>query len=271
MSCEINCCTFLRGEFYIGDSSSFCNETLICGGETPLKKMGNIESASINISSQVLGRENRFHANKKSCSRIAIQSVDLALTLLCPKDLNMKQALLSQDYVGDEGADFVQEFTLCDNNSMNECNFFKFKKLGVDQDSLTVLVLNGDSETLATLEEGLDFIFNEHGIEMLRNVFFTGQTFLRLTYNYNDTLAQEYNFLTEFTGYKYLYFKGTNYGEDQNSPFGVDIYKVLFNPVSQLDLISQGSYFVINLTGRIEKDFSKQEDDLDSYFKIRRL
>ncbi len=274
MSCETSCCLFSRGEFYIGDSSSICSADvsgLICGGESPLKKIGNIDTASITISSTILGAENRYLPLKDPESRIAIQSIGLNLTLLCPKNINMKQGLFSLDYEGDEVLDFVQEFTLCNSEALSECNFFKFSHFGVDKESLVLLVLDEDSEVLATLEEGVDYIVNDHGVEILRDLFYTGQTFLRFVYDYNDTGAQEYGFLDQFKGYKYLYFKGTNYGDDSNSPFGVEIYKVLFNPVSQLDLISQGSYFVINLTGIIEKDFKREEELLDTYFKIRRI
>lgn len=258
----------------MADSSSLCgiSEGLVCGMDGPLRKLGNIESATINISSQILGTENRFHTENKTCTRVAIQNVDIALTLLCSKDMNLRQGLYSSKYEGEAAEDYVQDFQLCDEDSLEECNFFKFEKFGIDLNSVTVVILDEDNEVLATLVEETDFTVSDHGITILQDLFYTGQVSMRVTYDYDDTSVQEFDFLTQFQGHKYLYFKGTNYNDGTSTnAVGVEIYRALFNPVSQLDLISNGNYFVINLIGRIEKDYSKEEDNLGSYFKLRRL
>lgn len=277
MSCNTNCCTFLRGEMYIADSLSSCASSggLVCASDKPLKKMGNIESATISISSQILGSENRHNNNNnKPCTRIAIQGVDISLTLLCTKNLNMKLATQSKDHVGDFMVGYAQEFTICSQDDLQECNFFKFNKSGF-AGSLVVLLLDEDSETLETLTLDIDYSVSQHGIELLHEIINADAKFIRLTYNYDDRAEQglqQFNFLSEFQGHKYLYFKGTNFAEGlgEEDPFSIEIYRVLFNPVSQLDLISNGSYFVINLVGRIEKHFENEDDGLGGYFKIRR-
>lgn len=279
MSCETKCCTFLRGELYIGDSLSNCSATssLICATEKPLKKMGNIEGATISISSQILGTENQFHyQNNKPCTRVSVQSVDLSLTLLCTKKDNMNLGFLSKDHVGDFMVGFTQEFTVCDPTIMRECNFFMFTKSGVVLSSVSVNVYDEDSELIEPLTLGLDYSITTHGIELIRDINIEDARFIRIVYNYDDRSdtqpIDEFDFLSEFNGHKFLYFKGTNYGDldNQEDPFGVEIYRVLFNPISQFDLISQGNYFVINLVGRIERDYTKVDEDLGGYFKIRR-
>lgn len=279
MSCETKCCTFLRGELFIGDSSSVCDATsgLVCGKDQPLKKIGNVEGATISISSQILGTENKFHyQTNKPCARVSIQSVDISIAISCTKKDNMNLGFLSKDYVGDFLVGYTQDFTICDESSLDECNLFVFKKNGVDLSSVVAAVYDSESELLYTLVLGTDYSVTSHGIELLRDVVIAEAQYLRITYNYDDRpefrSVQEFDFLSEFKGHKFLYFKGTNYGdaEEEEDPFGVEIYRVLFNPVSQFDLISQGNYFLINLVGRIERDHSKADEDLGGYFKIRR-
>lgn len=237
--------------------------------------MGNIESASISISSQILGSENRYNQNNKPCTRIAIQSVDIALTLLCTKTDNLNLGLMSKTHVGDWLDGYTQEYIICSAKDVQECNLFKFDKGGFVSGSQVVQLLDAESNVTDLLVLGVDYSVTPHGIELLKDILLTNQKYLRITYNYDDRPEQgldEFNFLSEFQGHKYLYFKGTNYAEgiESDDPFSVEIYRVLFNPVSQLDLISNGSYFVINLAGRIEKHFENEEDGLGGYFKIKR-
>lgn len=272
---ENSCCTFLRGELYISDSSSVCDSTngLVCGFEQPLKKMGNIEGATISISSQILGTENKFHyMNNNPCSRVAIQSVDISLTISCTKKDNMKLGLLAKEFVSDSLEGYVQEVLICNGNTMGADNFFMFKKSGVDLESVVASVFDADSELLYNLIEGEDYAVSPHGITLLDDVIVPDAQYFRITYDYNEAGTEEFDFLSEFNGHKFLYFKGTNYADDDNleSPFGVEIYRVLFNPISQFDLISQGNYFVINLVGRVERDYTKTEEGLGGYFKIKR-
>lgn len=277
MSCEINCCTFLRGELFIGDSLAPCaaNNGLVCATDAPLKKMGNVESATISVSSQILGMENRFHyQNNKPCARVAIQSVDIAMTIKCTKTENMNLGLFSKNHVGDWTVGFRQDFTICDNTVLRQCNFFLFKKSGVVTGSVLVRVYDEDDNLLETLAVDLDYSISHHGIELLRDLNIADAQSLRITYNYDNRSemgVEEFDFLTEFQGHKFIYFKGTNFAEgEDDEPFGVEIYRVLFNPISQIDLISQGDYFVINLVGRIELDFEKADQGLGGYYKIRR-
>ena len=277
MSCETNCCTFLRGELFIGNSLSSCaaNNGLVCGVDAPLKKMGNIESATITVSSQILGTENEFHyKNNKSCTRVDVQSVDIAMTIKCTKKNNMNLAMFSKDHVGDFAIGFRQDFTVCDVTVLRECNFFLFKKGGVILSSVVVGVYDEDNNLLQPLTLDVDYSITPHGIELIQDINVLNVQSLCITYNYDNRSEQgleEFDFLTEFQGHKFIYFRGTNFAEGEEvEPFGVEIYRVLFNPISQIDLISQGDYFVINLIGRIELDFDKINDGLGGYYKIRR-
>lgn len=279
MNCEVKCCTFLRGEFYIGDSLSNCDQTsgLVCGIEKPLKKVGNVEGATITISSQILGTENKFHyKNNNNCARVSIQSVDISLAIKCTSIENMNLALLSKNHVGDFMVGYVQDFIVCDITTLRACNFFLFKKSGVILGSITVRLYDEFDVLIQPLTEDVDYVVNPHGVEMIKDIMAAGVQKIRITYNYDDRAEaekiSEFNFLSEFQGHKFLYFKGTNYadGQEDEDPFGVEIYRVLFNPVSQIDLISQGNYFLINLVGKIEQDHDKTEDGLGGYFKIKR-
>ncbi len=255
------------------EAKSECANTggLVCGIEAPLRKMGNIQTATITIQSEVVGSENRYNASGvKPCSRVSVSQVVLSLSLLCSKTDNMNLSLQSETFEPDPTVGYIQEFTLCDSSALAKGNFFVFEKSGVVQGSLVATILDPGPATIATLTEGTDFIFTPHGIELLQDLVIAGAAYLRLTYTYDDTGLDEFNFLSEFQGPRYLYFKGTNYGDGDEAPLGVEIYKVLFSPLSQLDLISQGNYFLLNLTGQIEIDYAKKDLGLGGYFKLRR-
>lgn len=277
MSCETNCCTFLRGELFIGDSLSSCGSSggLVCGSEQPLKKMGNIEGATISVSSQIIGTENRFHyENNKPCARVSIQGVDISLTILCTKKDNMNLGFLSKNHVGDFLNGYTQENIICDDSVLKACNLFVFKKSGVDLSSVVASIYDENSILLYTLILDTDYTISDHGVELLEDIAIPDAQYFRLIYNYDNRSetqsVEEFDFLSEFKGHKFLYFKGTNFAEEEKDPFGVEIYRVLFNPISQFDLISQGNYFVINLVGRIERDYNKVDQGLGGYFKIKR-
>jgi len=257
----------------MSEVKSECESTsgLVCGIEAPLKKMGNIQSASIIIQSEILGKENRYNqTNIKPATRLQVQNVALNLSVLCSKTRNMEVAMQSAPFTSGSAVGFVQEYLLCDGLALSEGNFFVFKNNGTVITDLLVQVLDVDGNLIEALVLDTDFSFSSQGIELLRNRVIAGAVYLRITSNYNNTGLDEFNFLSEFKGPKYLYFKGTNYGEGEEEPLGVEIYKVLFSPVSQLDLISQGNYFLLNLTGQIELDYANQDLNLGGYFRLRR-
>lgn len=270
---ENSCCTFLRGEFYMADSKAACSSTggLVCGADGPLKKIGNVQSATINIQSEVLGKENKYNSSAiNPCSRIQVSSVSIAISLLCSKNKNMSLGLQSSSLIPNPTVGYVQEYTICDEEALFAGNLFVFEKSGVDLSSVVVQLLDEDSIVTDTMVLDTDYSVSAHGVELLQGFGLLTNVYLRITYDFDDTLFNEYNFLSEFKGHKYLYFKGTNFGESEEEPFGVEIHRVLFSPVSQLDLISQGNYFVLNLVGQIEKYFDNADLGLGGYFKIKR-
>lgn len=270
---EDKCCTFLRGDFYMAEAKASCDSTggLVCGIEAPLRKMGNIQSAVINIQSDIQGAENKYNSEGTNpCARIGFVNATITLSLLCSKQENLKLSLQSKSFVPSPTSGYVQEFKLCDALSFQTGNLFLYEKSGVDTATSVVQVLDVSNVVIQTLVKNVDYSETPHGIELLQDITTVGAVYLRITYDYDDTEFDEFNFLSEFKGPKYLYFKGTNFEDEDEMPFGVEIYRVYFTPVSQLDLISQGNYFVLNLTGQIEKSFDNEDLGLGGYFKLRR-
>jgi hypothetical protein len=273
MAIDESCCTFIRGEFFMAEAKSACDSTggIVCGIVSPLKKIGNIQSAVVTIQSEVLGKENKYNSNGiNPCSRIQVNSVSIALSIVCPKTKNMELALQSKEFEPTSLVGYVQEYTLCDSASKDEGNLFVFEKSGVNLGTVVVQLLNISNVVVATLVLGTNYSVSAHGIELLTPIVTVGAIYLRVTYSYDEENFNEFNFLSEFKGPKYLYFKGTNFGDSEENPLGVEFHKVLFSPVSQLDLISQGNYFVLNLVGQIEKEFVNSDLGLGGYFKLRR-
>lgn len=264
MACITDCCVLSRGEFFIADWASDCVGGLaeiLCESTTSgFRKVGNVSTAAVSISSQSMGTQNKFIKQAEDCARVAIEGVSIDITLECASAKNLYLALFGEKKEDDSGT-HTKDF--CVDEDLSGCNFFPFDKVGAVDTDLQVLLISANGDLVATLEIDVDFTFSQSGIQILEDYPILNGTSLRLIYTYDTTGFNEIDFLSRSIGPKALYFKGSNFNNDARNQFDFEFYKVVFTPISQFDLISRDSFFSISLSGRVEKDYSR-----DSWFRL---
>lgn len=260
MANETHCCTFTRGEFYMRDAVQQCASGvsgIACQTGTPFKKIGNVSSGLIEILGTVLGKENKFNPADPS-ARVEVLGVSLTLSISCSSVKNLRSALIAESpEVGPSSR--TQDIALC--STLEDGDFFPFEKKGVVAPSVEVYLLH-NSVIVATLIQGVDYMVSSSGIQLIRDgVNSITSDILRFVYFYDDSNFSEIQFFSEIPKYKEVYFKGINYGDEGKSLFDANLYRVLFAPINQMDLITREEFLTINLTGSVEK-FDEQ------WFKI---
>lgn len=263
MACLDYCCVLVRGEFFISDWGSECLggiPDIICESmPSAFKKVGNVSSANIQVSSSVLGRENKFNPMEDACSRIAIEGVQLDITFSCASSSNLYRALFSSIKEVATGTD-IKDFCI---SSLGECDFFPFNKPGSTNIGLGVYLRDSLGDLVKELIEDTDFKYSKSGIEILIDIDIEDATILRLEYDYDTEGFHEIDLLSQYMGYKTIYFRGTNYNDELGKSFDMEIHKVLFKPIDQFDVITKDDFLTITLSGTVEKCKSK-----DTWFKI---
>lgn len=242
------CCVFTRGEFFIRDAISDCADGVLvsCMGE-PFRKLGNISSGLIEIDAEIIGRENEFNWAEPA-SRNMILGVNISLSLNCASDKNLILSLLSKESTPVSGI-FAQQY--CPNLSSEM--FVPFDKKGVDRETL-VVTLKKDLDTVSTLSEGTDYLVSNSGIQFISDeIDIQDANLLDIFYSYSDDGYSSTEFNEQAPSYKEIYFKGTNFGDGVESLFDALFYRVLFSPVSQMDLITREEFLTLNLSGKVEK------------------
>lgn len=257
MGCLTDCCVLSRGEFFISDWSSDCigglAEIICVTPPSAFRKVGNVSTATVNIRSNVMGTQNKFIRTADDCARIAIEGISLDITFTCASAKNLYLALFGDTKVPDTGSD-TKDFCI---SELTDCNFFPFEKVGATVTGLQVLLINSTGDLVETLVLDTDFSFSQSGVQILQDIDIVDAKTLRLNYTYDNDGFNEINFLGKQIGFKSLYFKGANFNSDNHTQFDFEFYKVLFTPISQFDLISRDSFFTLSLSGRVEKDYSK--------------
>lgn len=250
MSCTTHCCVFTRGELFIRDVVTNCNDSIpdiICSKPYPFIKLGNISSAMVEIQASVIGKENEFNPVSPD-SRVEILGVNMMLSLNCISKKNLARALFSS-IEESESASHVQEYCI---DSLDSCMFFAFNKKGVS--SVEVFLKDNSDNVIGSLVQDTDFVFNSSGIQIIRDdIDLLGATTLRIQYDYDNTNYIDFEFNNSSQKYKELYFKGTNYGDSSESLFDANFYRVIFSSLNQFDLITRDEFFTINLAGSVEK------------------
>lgn len=254
MACETSCCVLTRGEFFIADWVKTCPPGTVdplCSLPKPFKKLGNVSSCAIANQVEVLGKENQFNPIDSTCARVSIQGVNITLTLNCASKENLYRALYGIKIVPDAGT-HTKEYCI---TSLSECDFFPFEKHEVDLDAVSVVLRLANGSVLSTLVKNVDYSLSVSGIEILRSdINIAGAVSVSLTYDYDNANSFEVNYLSQYQGYKTLYFKGTNYADGSEAMFDAYFHKVLFAPIGEFDLITADEFFTITLTGSVEKD-----------------
>lgn len=251
MACETHCCVLTRGEFYISKYTTGICEIMCDPPQSVFKKVGNVESCAVDITATILGKENKYNPLFETEARTMVEGVNLTITMTCASKENLYRALYSIEPEADSGE---QTDTACV-HSLDECDFFKFSKMKANPASVVVYLTNiYGAQVGADLIENTDFKVTSSGIEILRSdIVMTNVENLVMVYEYDNAGYFDVDFLTQFQGYKTLFFKGTNYADD-TALFDATFHKVLFAPMNQFDLISGEGFFTITLTGSVEYD-----------------
>lgn len=268
MACLTSCCLFSRGEFFISDySGPLCNggglDELLCNIRKPYRKLGNVSTCAVNISSQVIGRENEFNPVHDPCPRQSVEGVNITITLECASNKNLYEALYSE-ILEDITGEIKDQFCI---HALEECDFFPFSKLSPVDGSIVVTLESPLGVVVQTLVEDTDYIVTNSGIEILRDdIDLTNVSTLNVTYDYNTANRFVFNFGSKKPGYKTLFFKGLNYASGGDHIFNAVFHKVVFTPANTFDLINQDSFFTLTLSGTVEKvegswfELTKQEE-----------
>lgn len=262
MSCETQCCVLSRGEFFISDWQSDCVGGLpgiACTAvQKPFKKVGNVSTAAVEITAQILGKENQYNKLDDTCARTLIEGVQITVTFACASRANLYRALFSEEPEIDSGR-HIKEFCI---DSLSECDFFPFDKMQASADNLDVFLVDAMGLVITELVVDTDYKFSRSGVEILRDdIDIDDATTLRMAYDYNTENFFEMKFGSKMQGYKSLFFKGTNYADDETVVFDAIFPKVIFSPINQFDLIQTGEFLTLTLVGSVEKTS-------DGWFKI---
>lgn len=250
---ERECCVFLRGEMFMSDFDGSCDSSdFVCGSnQRPYKKLGNTISCNLQIESQILGTENKHLKSDSTCPRSIISGIAITLVLACISKENLLKALYSIKAPIDSG-NTTDSFCI---ESLDEGDFYPFRKKKALEETVEVKLTKVGGE-VAVLVLGTDYRISKSGVELLQDVDILDATEIEISYAFQTEGFNVFDFASKKIGYKSLYFKGTNYGEDELTLFDADIPKVLFRPLSGLDLINSGEFFTITLEGVVEKSGS---------------
>lgn len=245
---ETQCCVFTRGEFFIRDSLLNCQSgeapSLFCDNST-FKPLGNISNGIIEVSSQVIGKENFFNPAIAK-SRLEISSTNFVVTLTCANDENIMRSLLAIATEPDSGS-FVEE--MCISDSIKSGELLPFSKKGVE--SVTVYLTNAFDPPL--LVDPSKYIFDSSALRIVEDIDATGYDNVRLVYDYDSSDYVEFNPFIQEPKYVEVYFKGFNMAGDENTVFDAQFYKVLFSIQNSTDLISKDEFITFSLVGSVEE------------------
>lgn len=263
MACTTHCCVLTRGEFFISDWHSSCLgglSEIVCQSQpSAFKKLGNVSSCVVEVSSQVLGKENKFNPLTDACARTMIEGVNITLTLNCASRDNLYQALFAEKKTEEDSGTHILDYCM---TSLSECDFFPFQKKQALETGLQVIVRDAMGTVVKTLVKDTDYIWSRSGVEIIRDdIDIEDGAFLRLVYDYDTTGYYDMKFQSKFMGYKSLYFKGSNFDGGGDAMFDAIFNKVLFGPVSQFDLITRDEFLTLTLSGSVELD-------ADTWFNI---
>lgn len=261
MACETHCCVLTRGEFFISDWKAHCPPGGVdpfCAIPNGYKKLGNVSSCSIDNNVQVLGTENEFNPLSDASARVMIDGVDITIVLNCASKENLYRALYGIKVAADDSTHTV---AYCF-DTLESCDLFPFQKHEADIETVVVTLKDIGGLVVKTLTEDTDYSVSVSGIEIINDsIALAGGVTLNITYDYDNADSYEIDFVSQYQGYKSLYFKGTNFDGGDEAMFDAIFYKVLFGPIGDFDLITGDDFFTITLKGTVEKD-------LGSWYKI---
>lgn len=254
MACvTTQCCTLLRGELFMASYASLSD--FLAGVSCDIKgssykPIGNVLSCNLSIQSSLIGKENKYLLSESTCARTPIIGVEIDMNIGCASSKNLIQALYSETPEDSNGSK-VDKFCA---KTLSSCDFFPFSKTSADLNSVVVYLKNALGDLVYTLILDTDYTVNRSGVQIINDaITMNGATTIFIAYDYDTDGFYNLDFGSEKKGYKSLFFKGTNYADDQEAKFDLKIGKVLFKPIDSLSLINASEFMTINLQGVVEK------------------
>lgn len=268
MPYQTNCCLLTRGDLFISEREDCEIPELSCETKgKSFKKIGNVLSCSITNVSEIFGTENKFVKTNDSCARKSLVAVSISMTIGCASKKNLIMALSEEILEEEESGSFEEKFCATE---LKKCDFFPLSKKAPVHDSVLIYLLDIDNNIISSLEKDLDFSVSNSGVEILRDIVLgeddEEMVSILVDYDYNSSGFHKIDLSDKLSGYKRLYFKGTNYSEGGDGLFDARFHKVLLSPINNFDLISADDFFTITLTGVVEKvngsfyEITKQEE-----------
>lgn len=239
------CCLLLRGDFFIRDSLHECPPNLEkCDNlkSAGFSKIGNTSTCEVNIESRIVGKENPYHRVSPE-NRLAIDLVLISLTIECVSKNNLLLGFMGKQSINEkESLREIACFQRDKSHYLLQSLPHDLMVAGVDSFGNIVQILHADD----------DFILEENNLEIL-NIQDIDERVSRLVFNYDVVSSEVFTMaaLKGMTRYKDVIFKGRNVSNDE--AVEARFFRVLFNPLSQFDLISKDQFFNLPLNGIVEE------------------
>ena len=250
------CCYIGRGQVYLQKHEDSC-PTEAAPWDTALLPIGNSSSLELTINENIIEQKSYTSVvGGTECSFSEIESIDLNVTNSCFKIRNLVLALFgnSQDVVSAAVTEEVHRVNA-------ECELIPFK----NQYDKTVAPVITDGG-MTTYVAGVDYILKNNGIEILEGTTMTlGED---IEVNYTIAAHSQIEIATIGQDFYRLVFDGVNAAD--NKPMYFELYKLKFNPVTGLTLISD-EFADLPLSAKVLKWPCVAETNSTSQYGIFRL
>lgn len=274
MSSNLECCEFLRGKGFSKPYSSLdgygYNYGNNYGGASKQENrgvfIGNIPAMSIDINSSFRQIINSTVLNYESeCGQVSIDSVEFSMQVSCKSSANLAQAFwgTASEFLNVLPPVEDEPLEVPVNGIYPACSFHAFKPSGVDPSSVVIT----RTDTAATLVNGVDYIANEFGIELINGFSLANGETLNASYSYSSTSYKKIEPLTEVKKPLTITFIGRNAGDMK--PVMVTLHKVLLSPASSYALISE-DFENLEFSGVLLAD-ATQPQGSSQYFNITKI
>ena len=234
--------------------------------------LGNVSDFTISPTSERVQRIFRSgNVNAPDCPTKIITGANVSITIECTNVENLTKALCGsykEMPVCTTAPDCIC-WTPCPGPGgavICEHEALEFEKPGIDEDSVTLKIINPDgSET--DLVAGIDFIANCFHVKFLRNISLPLKSYIKISYNYDS----KYTCIEGLTGQGSpvtLTFDGCTATEDGRF-YKAKAYKVHLDPVDSFSFISD-EIQNLTLTGILEPvdKYRLKDQESSGWFKI---
>lgn len=262
----MECCLFLRGDLFIAESPLECSkgvdDSFGCTEKTlTYRKLGNSSTCEVMINSEIYGKENPFNkVNPKA--RMNIMGMNLNITMDCVTKENLALAFMATEKkkTSDEVKDLV-----CFCRCIEKGDTIILSETPV-VDDMEVSIKDAFGNILQYLVNGIDYRIEDKKLIIIDAESFNENAItIQVVYRYELETTYELDSLMMNPSYKDVMFVGENVADGEK--VSVRFFRVLFQPISQFDLISKGSFLNLPLNGVVEESkygwFKFEKDGLD--------